>query len=234
MVWNKGLKTGLVPKTAFKKGQVPWNKGLKLGINLKHSEFMKGKFYHTQKHSEDTKRRISESRKGKGLNNKNNKGHFGNKYRLGKQAWNKGMNKFLDNRIAKIGNRTKNRMVWNKGIPMSNSTKEKMFASLHLKPTKIEKKLISIIQKHNLPYKYVGDGSFLIGYKNPDFVNINGEKIAIEVYYKYHKEKNYGSEENYIEKRKSHFAKYGWSIIFLECERYKTEKEILNKILGGD
>lgn len=27
--WNKGLKTGLVPKSAFKKGMVPWNKGLK-------------------------------------------------------------------------------------------------------------------------------------------------------------------------------------------------------------
>lgn len=24
-VWNKGIKTGIVPKTAFKKGQTPWN-----------------------------------------------------------------------------------------------------------------------------------------------------------------------------------------------------------------
>ena len=27
--WNKGIKTGLVPKSAFKKGMIPWNKGLK-------------------------------------------------------------------------------------------------------------------------------------------------------------------------------------------------------------
>lgn len=27
-VWNKGLKTGLIPKTAFKKGQIPYNKYL--------------------------------------------------------------------------------------------------------------------------------------------------------------------------------------------------------------
>jgi len=27
-VWNKGLKTGLVPKSAFKKGVPSWNKGL--------------------------------------------------------------------------------------------------------------------------------------------------------------------------------------------------------------
>ena len=25
--WNKGIKTGLIPKTAFKKGMTPWNKG---------------------------------------------------------------------------------------------------------------------------------------------------------------------------------------------------------------
>jgi hypothetical protein len=29
--WNKGLKTGLVPKTAFKKGSLPWNTGKKTG-----------------------------------------------------------------------------------------------------------------------------------------------------------------------------------------------------------
>lgn len=29
--WNKGIKTGLVPKTAFKKGMKPWNAGKKTG-----------------------------------------------------------------------------------------------------------------------------------------------------------------------------------------------------------
>lgn len=28
-VWNKGKKTGIVPRSAFKKGGKPWNKGLK-------------------------------------------------------------------------------------------------------------------------------------------------------------------------------------------------------------
>lgn len=50
--WNKGKKTGLIPKsafkkgnkapvTAFKKGSAPWNKGIKTGIKSS-SQFKKG------------------------------------------------------------------------------------------------------------------------------------------------------------------------------------------------
>lgn len=31
--WNKGKKTGIVPKNSFKKGSTPWNKGLHVNLN---------------------------------------------------------------------------------------------------------------------------------------------------------------------------------------------------------
>ena len=82
--------------------------------------------------------------------------------------------------------------------------------SLFKRPTSLEKQMIDIIKKYNLSYRYVGDGSFLIGYKNPDFININGEKKLIEVGNVFH------HQGDYVEKRRKHFAKYGWeSYIFI-------------------
>ena len=99
------------------------------------------------------------------------------------------------------------------------------------RPTSFEKKLNKIIQKHNLPYKYTGDGSFLIGYKNPDFINYNGKKICLEVYYTYFKNRDYGTEKNYIEKRAKHCARYGWECLFFNENDLKKEEEFFIKVL---
>ena len=40
--WNKGLKTGIVPKTAFKKGCVSWCKGTKGIMKVNNGSFKKG------------------------------------------------------------------------------------------------------------------------------------------------------------------------------------------------
>lgn len=91
------------------------------------------------------------------------------------------------------------------------------------RPTSLEKDMINLIKKHNLPYKYTGNGSFLIGYKNPDFININGEKKLIEVGNFYH------HQGNYIQERREHFAKYGWkSFIFIgdKLDETKILKEM--------
>mgnify|MGYP001590687309 FL=1 len=101
--------------------------------------------------------------------------------------------------------------------------------SLKKRPTSLEKRMINLVEKHNLPYKYTGDGSFIIGYKNPDFINVNGEKICIEVYYSYQKNHFFGSENNYKNQRKEHFAKYGWKTLFFNENQLK-ETEILKRL----
>ena len=93
------------------------------------------------------------------------------------------------------------------------------------RPTSLERQMIQLIEKHNLPYKYTGDGSFLIGWKNPDFININGEKKLIEVGNVYH------HPNGYEKKRRAHFAKYGWeSYIFIgdKLDEEKIIKELKN------
>ena len=94
----------------------------------------------------------------------------------------------------------------------------------------LEKKMLRIIQKHNLPYKFVGDGQFSIGRKVPDFINCNGKKIAVEVFYPKHKEQfRAGGLEGWKESRSKEFAKYGWSIEYFDVMQV-NEEEILRRI----
>ena len=96
----------------------------------------------------------------------------------------------------------------------------------------LEIKVEKIIQKNNLPYKFVGNGAFFIERKNPDFVNINGEKKAVEVYYRGHKEifRKQGID-TWKQERIETFSRYGWQVIFIEASE-SDEKRVLEK-LGG-
>ncbi len=49
------------------------------------------------------------------------------------------------------------------------------------KPTKPEKTFSNFVDEFNLPYRYTGNNKFRIENINPDFVNINGKKEAIEI-----------------------------------------------------
>lgn len=133
----------------------------------------------------------------------------------------------------KKSHRTNLSMLEEYGEKRTKEILSKFWKSAKLRPTSYEKTLKKIIKKNNLPYKYVGDGSFLIGYKNPDFVNVNGEKICIEVFESYFKNRTYGSVENYIQKRNSHFGKYGWRTIFIDEHELKDENILLKKIKEG-
>lgn len=86
-------------------------------------------------------------------------------------------------------------------------------------------------------YKFVGDGAFTIGNLNPDFVNINGQKKAIEFFGEpYHDPKKaivrvrYESTE---EGRKKIFNDFGFQLMVvwgLELKE-KRRKELESKLV---
>jgi len=83
------------------------------------------------------------------------------------------------------------------------------------RPTSHEQRIIDLINEHDLQYKYVGNGEVWIGNKNPDFIEINGKKLLIEVYNSYFKGSTKESCKQYEKERYQHFAKYGYKTIFL-------------------
>jgi hypothetical protein len=50
------------------------------------------------------------------------------------------------------------------------------------KPSSIEARLIDIIRRAKLPFKYVGDGEVILLGLNPDFINTDGKKQLIELF----------------------------------------------------
>jgi very-short-patch-repair endonuclease len=97
------------------------------------------------------------------------------------------------------------------------------------KPNKIEKRLISIIDKNNLPFKYVGDGQIWIGSKNPDFISLNEKKI-IELFGDFWHTQKVRCFEETENGRKEHFLKYGYKTLIIWEHELVNEKGVLNKI----
>jgi len=95
------------------------------------------------------------------------------------------------------------------------------------RPTDIEQVIISIIEKYSLPYKYTGDGSFLVGNLNPDFVNINGRKEAVDIF------GDHWHTLDEIPSRKMIFAEYGWKLIIIWGHEIKElpEDKIASKLM---
>ncbi len=91
-------------------------------------------------------------------------------------------------------------------------------------PNKSEKKLLNIMIKNNLDYKYVGDGSVIIGHKNPDYINTNGKKILIEHFGDYWHQNDTGEE------RIKNFEKYGFKTLIIWEHELKEPTTVVNKI----
>ena len=113
-------------------------------------------------------------------------------------------------------------------------TPEHIKNSLRRRPmSSLEIKFQQLIDRYKLPYKFVGDGKFMIERKCPDFINTNGEKIAIEVFYRKHKERFANGLENWKQDRLSLFNKYGWDLKFFD-ETMLNENILKNNLKESD
>lgn len=116
---------------------------------------------------------------------------------------------------------------------MTSLVKEKICRKLISRNiTGLEKKVIDIIKKYGLDFKYVGDGSFILHGFNPDFINVNGKKQIIEVFYEYFKEKQYGSLNKYKKQRYAIYRGYGFDTLFIGHLDLQSlsERDIADKI----
>lgn len=76
-----------------------------------------------------------------------------------------------------------------KGKPQSMEYKikrlKKAFEALRMSPNKLESRVIDLVNKNNLPFKFVGDGGLVINGMCPDFVSTDDTKMIIEVFGEY-------------------------------------------------
>ena len=92
------------------------------------------------------------------------------------------------------------------------------------KPNKTEQMLADLISDNSLPFKYVGDGQFILGGKVPDFLNINGRKQVLELYGDYW----HAGEDP--QDRIDYFKEYGFDCLVIWEHELKDKDAVIDKI----
>jgi len=92
------------------------------------------------------------------------------------------------------------------------------------KPNRSEQFLIDFFQSHNLPFRYVGDGEFILGGLCPDFLNTNGRKQLIELF------GQYWHDVSDVAIRTKHFAQYGFLLLVIWEDKLEDEARLLRKV----
>jgi len=175
-------------------------------------------FIHNKPHSKETKRKISEKEKGLHHSPKT-------EFKKGHIPWNKNNNEF-----SKI---MKN--YW-QNPEFRKKTLEATFKSLRKKPSSLEEEFMKLIEKNNLPFKYVGDGKIIIEGFCPDFIESNGKKLIIEIFGPWHEREDIQKRDK---RRLITYPKYGyktlilwWYDFLIDKHHFRSdyEENIINKV----
>lgn len=188
--------------------------------------------------SEETRRNISESLKGE--NHPFYGKHLSEEHRRNLSKSSKSRKGW---KLSEQGRR--NIIEAHIGVEVTEETRKKLrearkrrknFPKHHTKPEMIYEE---ICKKYNLQYKYTGDGAFWIGKNpavNPDFVNCNGKKIAVEIFSYWHDPIWRFGKVKYsqtYEGRKEILTQYGWKLVVFwqeDLEREDAEAFVLSTL----
>jgi G:T-mismatch repair DNA endonuclease (very short patch repair protein) len=103
----------------------------------------------------------------------------------------------------------------------------KMMVGEHKKPNKLELRLIDLINRNGLQFRYVGNWELLVGGKCPDFISTNDRKQLIELFGDYwHTVK----ARETAKERAAHFKRFGYETLILWEHDLQDEDRILQKI----
>lgn len=217
------------------KGKPPPNKGKK-GI---------------WKHSEETKKRMSEKRKGHPFYGfrklpEKIKQKIGNSVR---KYWkeHKEERKVLNSKISqslkgrRLSKSHRQRLSdSHKGKKQPEwLVKKRIKASvegLSRRPTKPEKEVMRIVKKHNLPFRYNGNNAgLMIGTKIPDFISNNANRQVIEVFGRRFHDPNYRwalsvQKNRTYDATLDYYKKRGYDC-FIFWEDEITEKDVLSRLI---
>ncbi len=143
--------------------------------------------------------------------------------------WNKGLTKDFNESIKSMSDKNSCiiKKLWENKDYREKQIKAILNATIE-EPNESEKKLFDVIQNNNLPYKYVGNGEVIIGFKNPDFINVNGEKKVIELY------GDYWHRNDNPQDRIDHFKKYGFDCLVIWERELKNKDSLFEKLKEFD
>ena len=241
IAWNKGLKTGSLSVSHREKiGQ--GNRGKKRTVQQKKkiSDAKKGDKNPMKRL--DVRLKVSNSLKGRSAWNKGKKmppmsENHKEKIRksmLGKNTFKKSKEARKKMSVAKQGCKRSKESVRKSNVGIKAAwanpeIRDKQVRAIILgnkiSANKVEVKMWDIINKmYPNEWKFVGDGQLIINGKCPDFVNINGKKLLIEVF------GDYWHRDDNPKERIKVFEPYGYRTLVLwehnivnDCELVKSE-----------
>jgi len=227
--WNKGVPHSLEsiekmrlanagkhrnPETEFQKGSIPWNKGIQhrpetiAKLKGRHTN-PKTEFKAGHRPTEETRKKQSESAKRR----------FSDPAEREKQS------------KRKTGKKSPVHSARMKKRWQEESYVERQKLARDMKPNKAELTLGDLLGRLFInEYRYVGDFSFFLGGRCPDFMNVNGQKKLIELYGDYYHDQEIFPDTMTPEERISHFKDYGFNTLIVWEKELNDEPQLIEKL----